>query len=147
MGSEMCIRDSLNNSGGVNIQDFAGFAANFGRAIVFPGSEGEQVGEAEQLDAAIASLMNPADTNGDRAVSQSDAVQIIDSLREEGTATGVGYSTLDANRDGDVSARDALFVINRIELDNAIDLIADDSDEEDAAAAVDELLSGESLLF
>ena len=138
----------LNNSGGVNIQDFAGFAANFGRAIVFPGQfSGEQVGEAEQLDAAIASLMNPADTNGDRAVSQSDAVQIIDSLREEGTATGVGYSTLDANRDGDVSARDALFVINRIELDNAIDLIADDSDEEDAAAAVDELLSGESLLF
>ena len=134
----------LNDSGGINIQDFAGFAANFGKSVAFPGAVAavSSNGAAEgELHAAMNSLLNPTDTNGDGSVTRRDAVSIIDDLQRNGTSEGIGYSTLDANRDGNVSARDALYVINRIELDKVISQIAEE-DEEDTQA-VDELMGND----
>ena len=64
--------------------------------------------------------MNPADTDGNRTVSEADALRILDALQSEDWAEDIEDFTLDANRDGYVSARDALFVINRIETARAI---------------------------
>ena len=137
----------LNDSGGVNIQDFAGFAANFGQGIVFPGEAASATsdGAAEgELAAALTTLLNPIDTDGDGSVTSQDALNVIDSLIQDGTSSGVGYSALDANRDGDVSARDALYVINRIEVNQAIAQIVND-DSDDRESIVDQLLLDDNI--
>ena len=133
----------LNNSGGINIQDFAGFAENFGRAVVFPSDAGSGAsGESAEgeLVAAINTLVNPTDTNGDGVVSSRNAASILDDLQRNGVSEGIGYNSLDANRDGNVTARDALYVINRIELDEAITQISQADDDDEDYEAVDAVL-------
>ena len=76
--------------------------------------------------------------------SSRDALNVIDSLIQDGTSSGVGYSALDANRDGDVSARDALYVINRIEVNQAIAQIVND-DSDDRESIVDQLLLDDNI--
>ena len=109
----------LNNSGGINIQDFAGFAANFGSTIQYPDSslEGE----------------------GERSLSIEDAENVIAELQSDSPA--VDREGLDHNGDGSVDAADALYVINRVEIEASISQIVDGDNEDETREAIDQLLA------
>ncbi len=106
-----------NNSGAVNIQDFSPLAANFGKSIVFPGAmaQGESNGNGGQgeLVAAMRTLVNPPDVNGDGHVTAGDALNVINEL-SLGSSVVDGWSPRDVNRDRNITAADALRVINQL---------------------------------
>ena len=115
----------LNGSGGVNIQDFAGFAANFGTSIDLGTGVATSNGAGEgELIAAITTLLNPTDTNGDGQVSSSDALGVINEIGRNGSGEQVAWSPYDANGDQRVTSADALYVINRIAAESSLDPVA-----------------------
>ncbi len=144
----------LRPSDSISIGDFAPFAAAFGKSIIYPGVgsavQSSFAGEGE-LSAMLQSLINPADVNGDGAIATSDALDVIhglsrnDSTGEESTEE-LSQVMHDANRDGKLTAADALYIINRLE--STVFPIANDELDRDkqTAPGVDELLSDEAFL-
>lgn len=145
----------VNGTGGINIQDFAGFAGNFGKQVIPAGMSGLNAGGGGEgeLPAALRTLLNPTDVDGDGAVTAIDALRVVNRIGDAGSSEAV-WNAADVDGNGLVTPRDALLVINRLsELNSEIDPLQaiadindDDEQEENWAAAVDELFAATTSL-
>ncbi|TWT55071.1 Calx-beta domain protein [Rubripirellula amarantea] len=131
---------------GINAQDFVIFLDHFGENM-FPEADASSslalsLDQAEG-EALLASLVQPADVNGDGVVNARDALNVINRMSQGNTESDGGFSSFDANRDGKISAADALFVINRLP---QVSVPVPEPEDDDEASIVDQLLANEAFI-
>ena len=105
----------LESPTGVNVHDISFLTANFGKSVTLPGeTEQPPLSEAEQQEysAAIRTLLNPLDVNGNGEVTAFDALLTINELARNGPEQQIVWSKFDVNRDGRITAVDPLRIIN-----------------------------------
>ena len=105
----------LDRSGTIDQDDFLVFANHYGRRVYVPGVVEPTVPDwidADRLNQALQSAINPLDVNGNASVSPLDALQILNRLAT--TVPKVTDWQYDVNRDGAISPRDALQILNHL---------------------------------
>ena len=128
---------------GLNVGDFVQFSQRFGRQIVFPKTgSGELI--APQAEGELIPSAVRADINGDGALTQSDALEVINAINRSHAEGEAIASNADVNGDGLLTAGDALYVINQLALDVASTQSSSDDDEE--SGSVDDLFSDNAQL-
>lgn len=104
----------LNDSGVVNIQDFAAFADRYGKFVEMPGAAmfDPNLADPTELQQARVSLEDRLNVNGIGGVTPLDALNVINRLAS-GFPTNTDWR-YDVNLDGSITPRDALAVLNSI---------------------------------
>ena len=103
----------VNGTGGINVQDFAGFATNFNIGVIYadgtPGSDVVGNGEGD-VEAAIRAMLSPRGA--------------ANRIPRSPLAAEADWSRFDDNQDGQVTPSGTPFVVNRADGGPAVSLIA-----------------------
>ena len=142
----------MNRSGIVDSGDFPLFESQFGSFLTLPGFPvpiDADLIDAQELQLALQTVVNPLDVNGNGQVSPLDALNIVNRLAvNESTVLDWRY---DVNRDGIISPRDALRILNELALQQTSPVassfalrgfaVPDDDDQDWTAEAIDAVLA------